>query len=459
MAPDLIVVSNRGPLSFTRDSGGKLVAGRGAGGLVSILGPAIAGRGATWIASAITAEDREAASGGLVEAEGFRLRQLIVDQADYRMFYDVIANATLWFMHHGLFDLSRRPIINRVWHEAWEGYRRVNAAFAHEVAEEAADGATVLVQDYHLSLMGAELRRLRPDLRAVHFHHTPFCGPTSMRTLPEPAARQLLEGLAGHRACGFHSPRWADAFAASCRSLLGEAPSTFVAPAAADHVDIEKVAAGEDCQRELVALEEQVGDRRLIVRVDRIELSKNLLRGFLAYDELLRSRPDLVGRVVFAALVYPSREELPDYLAYRQEMASLAGRVNDEWATDDWTPILLDTSDFFPRSVAALRRYDVLLVNPVRDGLNLVAKEGAVLNERDGVLALSREAGAWEELQHGALEVNPFDVTGTANVLARALDMKADERARRASALVEAATSSTPAGWLDSQLQAAGVAT
>jgi trehalose 6-phosphate synthase len=276
-----------------------------------------------------------------------------------------------------------------------------------------------------------------------------------MGTLPNHVARELLEGLAGFRSCGFHSRRWADAFEACCREVLGEAPPTFVAPAAADHVDIEKVAASEDCQRELIALEEHVGDRRLIVRVDRIELSKNLLRGFLAFDELLRSRPELVGQVVFAALVYPSREELPEYLAYHQEVESLARRINEEWATDDWTPIYLDMSDFFPRSVAALRRYDVLLVNPIRDGLNLVAKEGAVLNERDGVLALSREAGAWQELQDGALEVNPFDVTGTAGVLARALDMPGDERARRARALRDAVAVSTPASWLDAQLAAA----
>jgi trehalose 6-phosphate synthase len=455
MAPDLVVVSNRGPLSFARDKAGKLVAGRGAGGLVSILGPAIADRDATWIASAITAEDREAAKDGLVEAEGFRLRQLVLDEDDYRMFYDVIANATLWFLHHGLYDLPRRPLINRHWHAAWEGYRRVNHAFAQAVADEAADGATVLVQDYHLSLLGAELQRLRPDLCAVHFHHTPFCGPTSLRTLPAPMARELLEGLAGFRACGFHAPRWAQAFEACCRDVLGDAPPTYIAPAAADHVDIEKVAASEDCQRELIALDELVGDKHLLVRVDRIELSKNLLRGFLAFDELLRARRDLVGRVVFAALVYPSREELPEYLAYRQEVEAMAQRLNDEWGTADWTPVFLDTSDFFPRSVAALRRYDVLLVNPIRDGLNLVAKEGAVLNERDGVLALSREAGAWEELQGGALEVNPFDVSGTAAVLAEAFDMSASERAQRAERLRDAVTASTPVSWLDAQLSAA----
>src|SRR5205823_6830960 len=140
-------------------------------------------------------------------------------------------------------------------------------------------------------------------------------------------------------------------------------------------------------------------------------------------DELLRARPEFVGNVVFAALVYPSREELPEYLAYRQEVEAMARRINDEWGTTDWTPIHLDTSDFFPRSVAALRRYDVLLVNPIRDGLNLVAKEGAIVNERDGVLALSREAGVYDVLRDHVLTVNPFDVSGTADVLAAALEM------------------------------------
>jgi trehalose 6-phosphate synthase len=231
---------------------------------------------------------------------------------------------------------------------------------------------------------------------------------------------------------------------------------TFVAPAAADHLDIEKVSASEECAQELAALEELVGDSKLIVRVDRIELSKNLLRGFLAFEDLLRDRPELVGRVVFGAFVYPSREALPEYLAYRQEVEGLAARVNERWGTSAWTPILLDTSDFFPRSVAALRRYDVLLVNPIRDGLNLVAKEGALLNERDGVVCLSREAGVWEELESGALEINPFDVAGTAEALAEALEMESDERSRRAAVLKKAAGRRTPTDWLNDQLRACG---
>jgi trehalose 6-phosphate synthase len=451
----LVVASNRGPLSFSRDDGGELQAKRGAGGLVSTLGSAIAGSDAVWVSAAIGEDDRAAAEQGLSEADGFRWRPLVVDDDEYRMFYDVVANATLWFMHHGMFDLPRRPRIDRRWREAWNAYRDVNRAFADAICEEAAEDATVLVHDYHLSLVGARLAEARPDQRTVHFIQTPFAPPAGLRVLPADVATELFTGLAGFGACGFHSRRWADLFERAATEILGSAPRTFVAPAAADHDDIAKVAASEECARELATLERIVGDRHFIVRVDRIELSKNLLRGFHAFDDLLHTRPEWRGRVVFGAFVYPSRESLAEYLAYHQEVEALARRINETWATADWTPIIIDTDDYFPRSCAALRRYDVLLVNPVRDGLNLVAKEGGLLNERDGVLVLSREAGVWDELEAAALDVNPFDVSGTADVLAEALAMDATERARRAEVLRDAAGRRTPHDWLEDQLRAA----
>jgi trehalose 6-phosphate synthase len=355
-----------------------------------------------------------------------------------------------------LFDLSRRPRIDLRWREAWEAYRSFNRTFASAVIDEAPEGATVLVQDYHLSLVGTSVAQQRPDLRAVHFTHTPFCDPVDLRVLPHTVAEELLGGLASHTACGFHTRRWAEAFEACCEEVLGTRPKTFVAPLAPDHDHIASVAESEACKEAGVALEEQIGGNRLILRVDRIELSKNLLRGFLAFDELLRSRPEWVGRVVFAAYVYPSREGLPEYLAYRQEVETMARRINDTWSTPGWTPILLDTSDNYVASVAALIRYDVLLVNPMRDGLNLVAKEGPLVNGRDGVLALSREAGAWQELgvPGGALEVNPFDVAGTADVLATALSMSDAERATHAATVRACASKRTPRDWLDDQLRA-----
>jgi trehalose 6-phosphate synthase len=261
--------------------------------------------------------------------------------------------------------------------------------------------------------------------------------------------------MAGYQACGFHSPRWAAAFRACSEAVIGRSPATYVSYAPADADDVSGVAASPACADQLASLEERIGDRQAIVRVDRIELSKNLLRGFHAFEDLLQHRPEFRDRVVFAASVYPSREGLADYLAYRQEVQSLADRINETWANGDWTPILLDMSDNFARSVAALRRYDVLLVNPVRDGLNLVAKEGAIVNERDGVLVLSREAGVYDVLGEHALAINPFDVSGTADAIAAALEMNGDERKQRAAALRDIAMSRSSADWLAEQLEAA----
>jgi len=442
--PDLVVVSNRGPLSLSTGADGQQIATRGGGGLVSSLGPVVAGSGATWVAAAGPDTPHE-----VVEAEGFRVRPVPLDGERFRQYYDVVANATLWFLHHDLFDLARRPHLDRRWRRAWDAFREVNDAFAEVIAAEAGPDATVIVHDYHLPLVGRALARQRPDLRTAHFNHTPFCDPDALAVLPEDVAAELLDGLAGFGACGFHSTRWSANFEACCSAVLGRTPATFVSPAAVDGEELARVAATPECEADLAELDALVGDRHLLVRVDRIELSKNLVRGFLAFDEMLHEHAQWRERVVFGAFVYPSRETLPDYLAYRSEVEAVVARVNRTWATPGWTPIVLDSSDRFTRSVAALRRSDVLLVNPVRDGLNLVAKEGAVLNERDGTLVLSPQAGVWDELSGAALSVNPFDVAGTAEVLNRALAMDRAERAVRAKALRTASEARTPAAWLD----------
>lgn len=450
-----MIASNRGPLSFRRGDDGRPVARRGAGGLVSGLAPLVAGTPTTWLASAMSDVDREVAAGGLTEAEGFRVRLLPIDAEVYRMAYDVVGNATLWFVHHGLFDLARRPRFDGRFAEAWAAYRAMNTTFARAIAADAPEGAAVLVQDYHLTLLGPMLAAERPDLRTVHFSHTPFAGPDLMSVLPDAVAVELLEGMAGHHACGFHTRRWADAFTASCQHLIGSAPATFVAPLAPDPDDIGAVASSAACDAALARLDADLGDRRFIVRVDRIELSKNLVRGFHAFDDLLRRYPEWRERVVFGAFIYPSREGLPEYLAYRQEVESVIDSVNRRWATPGWTPILADLTDDFPASIAALRRYDVLLVNPIRDGLNLVAKEGALVNERDGLVALSPEAGAWAELSGAVRRVHPYDITATADALADALAASPAERATESAALRALARARRPADWLADQLVAA----
>jgi len=451
----VVIVSNRGPLSFSVDDEGDLVAKRGAGGLVSGLAPLVADTDAVWIAAAISDGDRLAATQGVVDAEGFRVRLLSIDPDVYRAAYDVVCNATLWFLHHGLYELARRPRFDTRFRQAWESYRHVNEAFADVVAESAPEGAAVLVQDYHLALLGLFLADRRPDLRLVHFSHTPFANPDSWRVLPLDLGRELLAGMALFHACGFHSQRWADAFTACCAEQLGEEPPTFVAPLAPDAADIGRVAAGDACAAALAELEDTIGDCALLVRVDRIELSKSILRGFLAYEDLLERYPEWRERVVFGAFVYPSREGLPEYLAYRQEVESTVQRINERWATSEWTPILFDPTDDFPRSVAALRRADVFLINPIRDGLNLVAEEGPLVNEHDAVLLLSPEAGVWDQLVGAARPVHPYDISGTADALFLALSTSPEERATEAAEVRRRAAARTPEDWLADQLTAA----
>ena len=463
--PGLVVVSNRGPLSFRLDHDGSPVLAGTGGGLAGTLHPMLAGSGATWVAATMNEADRLAGERGLMAEDGLRIVTLAPDADEYRMAYDVISNASLWFCHHHLFDLPRRPRFDRHWREAWEAYRSLNRSFAETVAANAEEEAIVLVQDYHLSLTGAMLAKARPDLRTVHFSHTPFADPNVLRTLPSYAAGELLAGLAGFGAAGFHTARWEAAFRSAYADFelatfagTNRPPPTFTAPLGPDPAAIVEEAASPGCLAAGEELDRMVGGRKLIVRVDRVELSKNILRGFWAFEELLETEPRWRGRVVFLALAYPSREGLAEYLAYRTEVEHTVERINEAWGTPDWTPVLLDVADDRNRSVAALRRYDVLLVNPVRDGLNLVAKEGPLVNASDGVVVLSREAGAWEELAPAAVGVNPFDVTGTAEALDLGLGMEADERAARAASLRRIVLDRTAADWLADQLAAAPAA-
>ena len=455
---DTVLVSNRGPLSFRMVDDRPVPVASG-GGLAGSLHPLIEGTGATWVASSLGEADREAAAQGLMTAPGLRIELVEPDPHVYNLAYNVVSNATLWFCHHHLFDAARRPRTDRRWMEAWDAYRTFNSLMAERVAEVAPDHGRVLVQDYHLALMAPTLHRLRPDLRSAHFSHTPFADPSALRMLPSAVGDELLTGLAHFGACGFHSQRWAAAFAGGLVSAgidPGRAP-TFVSPLSSDAGRLRAAAAEPGVAAALARIEESVGgtDRSVIVRVDRMELSKNLLRGFWAFEELLEQEPAHRERVVFVALAYPTRQGLSEYVAYQDEVETTVARINERWGTPGWTPIVLEVEDDYPRSLAALTRYDVLLVNPVRDGLNLVAMEGPLLNRRDGVLALSREAGAFDQLGAAALEVNPFDVTGTATVLARSLAIDPGERVARATALREAILARRPADWLDEQLAAA----
>lgn len=455
----VVIVSNRGPLSFT-DVEGTLVPRRGGGGLVSGLAPLVESGGATWIAATLSDADRAAIGpDGIARGAGLQARLVEMDAELLRRYYDEISNSTLWFVHHGLYDRVRAPAYDASWWESWNAYRSVNHRFAEVVTEHAPRGATVLVQDYHLTLVAAHARARRDDLRFVHFHHTPFAGPADFEVLPPAARREILDGLAAHNACGFHTERWAANYRA-CQAVFADRHATatrgttFAATLNSDLEDLESVSAGEACATAGAELDNLVGDRLLIARVDRMELSKNIVRGFVAFNRLLERRADLHERVVFVATCYPSRLGVEDYRRYRDEVVASAEAVNRRWGTDSWQPVTLMTDDDFPRSVALLRRYDVLLVNPIRDGLNLVAKEGPAINERAGSVLLSTEAGAYTELSAAVDAVFPFDIEASADALETAIDRDRGERNRRSTELRRIVTSRTPADWLADQLAA-----
>jgi len=456
----VIVVSHRGPVSFRADGDGRFTARRGAGGVVSALAPLLRDRDdATWIAAAIGDDDRAAVAAGAVQVPGLSVELLALDPEAHRLHYDVISNRILWFCFHGLFDSSREPVFDAATHAAWEAYRAINREFAEAVADTAGSDDVVLVQDLQLLLVPGQLAKLRPDLAVSHFTHTPFGGPGELAMLPDPVADEIFVSLTGAPA-GFHTEHWVRDFRRCVVERHDHEPrDTFAATFGPDVPSLEEVAAGDAARAAGDALAERVGDRRCIVRTDRLELSKNIVRGFLAFEELLESRPAWRERVTFVAMLNPSRESLAEYREYRVAVESVAARVNERFGRGDWEPVVVDTRDDFPRSVAALQRADVLLVNPVRDGLNLVAMEGPVLNRRDAVLCLSRQAGAYDLLRQDAVGVHPFDVSQTAGALDTALAMDADERAARAVGLRTAASAYPAQRWLDELVRRARPAT
>jgi trehalose 6-phosphate synthase len=473
----LIVVSNRGPASFTRDDGGNRVARRGGGGLVTTLRSLVAHHDVTWIASAMTDEDRAVAaeSGGEAieevarDGSTYRLRLVAHDPSAYDWYYNVVANPTLWFLQHYLWALAYAPDIDPGLHHAWdEGYVPVNRAFAEAaLAElEAQPDASVFFHDYHLYLAPRFVRDVRPDASLGHFVHIPWPEPDLWRVLPERIRYAIHDGLLANDVVGFHAHRWRRSFLRSSRDLLQadcdfersvcsyREGRTFVAtrPISVDASEFEELAESEPVLR----LEEELESKRpevLIVRVDRTDPSKNVVRGFRAFEFYLDAHPEMHGRVGMLALLDPSRQDIPEYAEYLGAIQRAARAVNDRFQRDGWTPVDLRIEDNFPLTVAAYKQYDVLLVNAIYDGLNLVAKEGPLVNQQDGVLILSENAGSHEELGPWALSVNPFDIEEQARAIDAAIGMGRDERRARLEAIREHVQTHDVGAWLATQLE------
>ncbi|MFF3347322.1 trehalose-6-phosphate synthase [Streptomyces sp. NPDC002779] len=453
-AAQVLVASNRGPVSYEVQEDGSLRTKRGGGGLVSGLSAIGPDAGALWVCSALSDGDREAVRRGVGE-DGVRM--LAVPAEVHADAYNGVANSVLWFVHHMLYQTPLEPTFDSAFWRQWENYVRFNRAFAEALADEAAEGAAVLVQDYHLTLVPGLLRKLRPDLRISHFSHTPWAPVDYFRMLPDRVAREVLEGMLGADRLGFLTQRWADAFTACCTQLVGGLGDTEVGVhgLGADADFLRRRSHEADVEERMTALRAEIGEgRRTIVRVDRTELSKNIVRGLLAYRQLLDDHPEWRERVVHVAFAYPSRQDLAVYREYTAEVQRVADEINARYGTPGWTPVVLHVKDDFARSLAAYRLADVALVNPIRDGMNLVAKEVPVVSDEGCALVLSREAGAYEELGEHAIVVNPYDVLDTARALHEALTMPPHERADRSKRLAAAATALPPAQWFMSQLRA-----
>jgi trehalose 6-phosphate synthase len=468
----LVLVSNRGPVTYQEDGSVK----RGTGGLVTALTGLASHRDAIWIASAMTEQDVDVARehGGKpfeVEApEGgsFRIRFVESEDEAYDRFYNIIANPMLWFIQHYLWDLSNAPDIRR--HEVVafeEGYQQVNRDLAEAVVDEI-DGQhepVVMVHDYHLYTLPAMVREARPDVFLHHFVHIPWTQPDAWRVLPSDIREDIFEGILSNDIIAFHTRSYRRNFLLCCRELFDLDVDEELGVVRFDGRDvwvrsyplpISAETFRRTAQRPAVhEYEREILRRRrehLILRVDRADLSKNILRGFTAFDLFLEQHPEFAEQVTFIAHLIPSRQDVAEYAEYLERIEALVAVVNHRHGTTDWMPIELRLRENLEEAIAAYKHYDLLMVNAMFDGMNLIAKEGPLVNERNGVSLLSENTGAHEELAEFALSVNPFDVQEQADAIYRALTMGAEERSWRAQGLKRIVTARDPGDWVDDQL-------
>ncbi len=473
MTDRLILVSNRGPVTFQADGEPK----RGTGGLVTALMGLARHRNVTWIASTMSDGDVAVSArhgGGAFPVTGvdgteYHVKLVASDPEAYYRFYSIIANPMLWFIQHYLWDQSNAPDIRRNETESFEfGYNVVNEDLARAVVEEieGIERPVVMIHDYHLYTLPALVRRARPDAFMTHFVHIPWSQSDSWLVLPNVIRSEIYNGILANDIIGFHTTSYRRNFLQCCEDLMdlevdwdqsivhvdGREVWVRVYPLPIDPESIKRTA-----ERERVAeFEEDLLRRRrehLILRVDRADLSKNVLRGFKAFDLFLEQHPEFREHVSFIAQLMPSRTDVWEYQEYLEKIEAVVAMVNHRHGSPDWMPIQLKLRDDLDEAVAAYKHYDVLLVNAMFDGMNLVAKEGPMVNTRAGISILSENTGAHEELGEFALSVNPFDIQALADSIHAALTMPVEERVMRYQGLQHTITARTPGDWIDEQLR------
>lgn len=479
----IIIVSNRGPVSFSADPRtGRAVSHPGAGGVVSGLLSATQDRPVTWIAVAMSDAERAIArdqeSGEtytLPTAPNIDLRLVETTADAYRRYYNGVSNKALWFIQHYLLQPTH-PISPRLMKNWEEGYRKVNEAVANTVIEElerAGDDIPVLFQDYHLYLVPALVRKERPWARLAHFVHIPWPDARYWEHAPDAMTQAIFEGLTSNDIVGFQTERDARNFLDGAQRFLAESATAESAPGEVgallvqnrrvsvrvypiavtpDEVFAQAASRANRETTKLLARARPKPDHKIILRVDRVEPTKNIVAGFLAYERMLQQYKRLRERVTFAALLVPSREGLTEYRAVMRDTKRAIERINERYGTPTWQPIIAIFGNDRARALACMREYDALLVNPLLDGMNLVVKEGALLNERAGVIILSRTAGAYEQLGPHTLGVPPTDIDSISDALYMALTMPKRDRRSRADGLREILEQESAQTWLEAQI-------
>jgi trehalose 6-phosphate synthase len=470
----LVVVAHRGPVRYaTRD--GKLVERRSSGGLVTALRDVARNTSnMRWICAAASKEDRIVARRtpwtrvALGDATSCSMQMLDIDSRMHNPFYAVVANPLLWFIQHNLWDHATAPDITRREVAAWnDGYVAVNRRFANAVTnlDNVPAGSAVMIHDYHFYLLPEMVREVRPDLFLHHFTHIPWPQPDAWRVLPSEMREAVFRGLLGADLVGFHTTRYVRNFLLGCEELLGadidlragtvrrngRVTKVRHYPISVDPASLDALQQRQEVRTARAALE-RTRPEKLIVRVDRTDPSKNIVRGFRAYARLLDEHPELHGRVQFLALLQPSRQDVPQYAAYLRDIHASVEAVNRRFGYSGWEPVDLRLADDIFTAVAAYQMYDVLMVNPVFDGMNLVAKEALLVNETDGVLALSENAGAHAELGGVAVRLHPFDIEQQAAALHECLTMPRAERRVRREVGAEIVRANDAQKWLNRQL-------
>ncbi|MCI0439189.1 MAG: trehalose-6-phosphate synthase [Chloroflexi bacterium] len=475
---NLILLSNRGPVEYQTSADGQVHARRGTGGVVTALNTLTRHVRFNWVASAMGEGDRkvaENAEGASIPSpipnQQISLRYVVTPRRVYHKYYNIFCNPLLWFLQHYMWSSPYTPNVDMSVHDAWEnGYVPVNKAFADAAIAEAQSYENppyIMVHDYHLYLVPMYLRQAIPNATISHFIHIPWPSSAYWLLLPSYMRTAICRGLCQCDVVGFQCARDVRGFLETCEEFLpgaevdyknwtvkldGQRVRVRAYPISIDAGELQRIASSPrslDYERRLrpLCLE------NTIVRVDRLEPSKNVVRGFRAYQLLLERHPELHGKVTFLAFLAPSRTRVRQYQRYGEEVDQQVQAVNSAFGTESWRPIHAFYENNYTQAVAGLRLYDVLLVNSVIDGMNLVAKEGPIVNTKNGTIVLSESVGAQDQLRNSALMISPTDVEGTMQALYRAVTMPAAEREQRASKLVETITEEDVVQWLKAQVQ------